>query len=176
MKINPNITVQSLEYSALDCWVEARCAQQTLEKQAKSAKKKADGLFQDAQLEALQKLADINGLVDVEPDVYPLMLSKAKKKTFEYNPLFKVQVSFTNQVVEDEELKVKTELLKNEKEALELANKAEIDVLLAEKALLDTKIAALRNNDKISKLETEIAELRERLTLPVVKSLALKAI
>ena len=173
-KSNPNITVQSTNFSDLDEWVAIRGTQQNLETDIKKLKKQAESFAQGAQVEALERLAEVNGLVDVEPAVYPLALAQAKIKTFEFNPYFKIQVSFTTETLDDEELKSLSESLKSEQEALEKVNEAEIDVLLAERALLDTKIAALRTNSKISELQERVGDLRERLTLPVVKSLSLK--
>ena len=173
--INPNITVETAPYSALEDWVAARGEQQKLEEQIKKIKSQIKEFELDAQVEALAQLAEVNGLVDVEPAVYPLVLADAKIKTFEFNPAFKIQVSFTTELIDDEEIEELSKALRTEQEALEKEKEAEINVLLAERDLLDKKIAALRTNPKIIGLQTQLGDLKERLTLPTVKSLSLKA-
>lgn len=174
--INPNITVEEVEYSALDDWVAARSEQQQLEAQAKTIKKETEVLFEKAQAEALGYLAKANGLVDVDPEAYPSTLADAKIKTFQFNSLFKVQVSFTTVLQDNEELTQLTESLKAEQSTLEKANEAEINVLLAERALLGIKIAALRTSSKATELSQKVSELRGSLTFPAVKSMALKKV
>ena len=173
--INPNITVETGPYSPLEDWVTARDEQQKLEKQIKKIKSQIKEFETPAQAEALAKLAEVNGLVDVEPTVYPMILADAKVKTFEFNPLFKIQVSFTTELIEDdEELIELRKALTTERETLAKTNKADIDVLLAEKALIESKIAKLQTNAKVEELSEKLDDLTQRLTLPVVKSLSLK--
>lgn len=161
--------------TALDQWVQLRGQQQDLEKQAKALKKQADALSGEAQEIALAELAAVNELDAAEPDAYPLLLSQAKTKTFQFNPLFKVQVSFTKKLAEDEKLVSLRDSLKAEQESIAKANKPEIDVLLAEKVLIESKLAALQTSPVIEQLTEEVGALTDQLTVPVVKSLALKA-
>ncbi len=172
--INPNITVEEAPYSALEDWVAARDEQQRLEQEIKKIKAQIKEFEIPAQAEALSRLAGVNELVDVEPAVYPLVLAKAKIKTFQFNPLYKIQVSFTNTLLDDDELNEVRSALESEKDLVTKANEDEINVLLAEKALIESKIAKLQTNEVVKGLTKKLEDLKERLTLPTVKSMALK--
>ena len=157
--------------TALEQWVEARSNQQRLEKESKAYKKQADGIVIDAQEEALKTLAEINELQDAGP----VSLANAKVKTFEFNPLYKVQVSFKKELLPSDDLTAASDALRAEQETLEKANEAEIKVLLAEKEVIEAKLASLRTSPKVAELQEQMDELAARLTVPVVKSLSLKA-